>query len=111
MLAISGEGDLGPEVNTKIQSLAPSPGGDHLSPSQLTDVARLQTEFADVFLPLSCRTSLIQHHIETEPGVLVRSRPYQLPEHKKKVVQSELEANIVTGNTSGVSKSLSDRLD
>ncbi len=73
MLAISGEDDLGPEVNTKILSLTLAPGGDHLSPSQLTDVARLQTEFTDVFLPLPGRTNLIQHHIGTEPGVVVRS--------------------------------------
>ncbi len=25
------------------------------------------------------RTNLIQHHIETEPGMVVRSRPYRLP--------------------------------
>ncbi len=80
---VSGEDDLRPEVNTKIQSLTLAPGGDHLSPSQLTDVARLQKEFADVFLPLPGRTNLLQHHIETEPGVEVRSRPYRLPEHKQ----------------------------
>ncbi len=95
--AISGEDDLGPEVNTKIQSLTLAPGGDHLSPSQLTDVARLQTEFADVFSPLPGRTNLIQHHIEMEPGVVVRSRPYWLPEHKKKVVHLELEAMLEMG--------------
>ncbi len=49
--AVSGEDDLGPEVITKIQSLTLTPGGDHLSPSQLTDVARLQKDFADVFSP------------------------------------------------------------
>ncbi len=95
--AISGEDNLGSEVNTKIQSLTLAPGGDHLPPSQLTDVARLQTEFADVFSPLPGRTNLIQHHIETEPGVVVHSRPYCLPEHKKKVVQSELEAMLEIG--------------
>ncbi len=42
--AVSGEDDLGPEVITKIQSLTLAPAGDHLSPSQLTDVARLQEE-------------------------------------------------------------------
>ncbi len=82
--AVSGEDDLGPEVS-------------HLSPSQLTDVARLQKEFADVFSPLPGRTNLIQHHIETEPGVVVRSRPYRLPDHTKKVVQSELEAMLEMG--------------
>ncbi len=92
--AVSGEDDLGPEV---IQSLTLAPGGDHLSPSQLTDVARLQKDFADVFSPWPGRTNLIQHHIEMEPGVVVCSRPYRLPEHKKKVVQSELEAMLEMG--------------
>ncbi len=91
---VGSEEDLGPEASPKV----PSPrGGDHLSPSQLTDVARLQREFADVFSPRPGRTNLIQHHIETEPGVVVRSRPYRLPEHKKKVVQSELEAMLEMG--------------
>lgn len=40
VMAVSGEEDLGPEVSTKVQSLALSPGGDRLSPSQLTEVAR-----------------------------------------------------------------------
>ncbi len=91
-IAVSGEEDFGPEENTKNHSLTLAPGGDHLSPSQLTDVARLQAEFADVFSPLSGRTNLIQHHIEMEPGVVIRSRLCRLPAHKKKVVQSELEA-------------------
>ncbi len=94
---VGSEEDLGPEVNTKIPSLTLALGGDHLSPSQLTDVARLQKEFADVFSPRPGRTNLIQHHIETEPGMVVRSRLYRLPEHKKKVVQSELEAMLEMG--------------
>ncbi len=95
--AVSREDDLGPEVNTKTHSLPLAPGGDHLSPSQLTDVARLQAEFADVFSSLPGRTNLIQHHIETEPGVIVRSRPYRLLEHKKQVVQTELGAMLEMG--------------
>ncbi len=97
VMAVGGEEDLGPEVNTKNLSLALAPAGDHLSPSQLTDVAKLQAEFADVFSPLPGRTNLIQHHIETELGMVVRSRPYRLPEHKKKVVQTELEAMLDMG--------------
>ncbi|XP_056605021.1 uncharacterized protein LOC130421252 [Triplophysa dalaica] len=89
--------DLGPETNTKVQSLALAPGGDHLSSSQLTDVAKLQTEFSDVFSPLPGRTNLIEHHIETTPGAVVRSRPYRLPEHQKIVVQKELEAMLDMG--------------
>ncbi len=95
--AVSGEEDLVPEVNHKVQSIALALGGDHLSPSQFIDVAKAQAEFADVFSPLPGRTNLIQHHIEMEPGMVVRSRPYRLPEHRKKVVQSELEAMLEMG--------------
>ncbi len=73
VMAVSGEKDLGPEVNTKIHLLKP------------TDVSRLQAEFADVFSPLPGLTNLIQHHIETEPCMVVHSWPYRLPEHKKVV--------------------------
>ncbi len=85
--AVSGEKDLGPEVNTKIHllKLTLAPGDDYLSPSQPTDVSRLQAEFADVFSPLPGLTNLIQHHIETEPCMVVHSWPYRLPEHKKVV--------------------------
>ncbi len=82
-MLVSGKEDLGPEVNTKKQSFALAPAGDHLSPSQLTDVAKLQAEFADVFSPLPGRTNLIQHHIESEPDVVVCRWLYRLPEHKK----------------------------
>ncbi|RXN08062.1 zinc finger protein 444-like [Labeo rohita] len=97
VMVVSGEDDLGPELPTRPQSLALALGGDHFSPSQLTDIAKLQNAFADMFSPLPGRTDLIQHHIGMELGVVVRSRPYRLPEYKKKVVQTELEAMLEMG--------------
>ncbi|KAG1928644.1 interferon-induced very large GTPase 1-like [Pimephales promelas] len=94
---VSGEEDLGPEARVKSQSFSLAPSGDHLSPSQLTDIKRVQAEFSDVFSPLPGRTNLIQHHVETDPGVVVRCRPYRLPEHKKKTVQAELETMLDMG--------------
>lgn len=38
---ISRDKDLGPEANVKTQSLTLAPGGDHLLPSQLTDLTKL----------------------------------------------------------------------
>ena len=77
------------------QSAALSDG--HLSPSQKSNLAELQKHFADVFSPLPGRTSLIHHHVETTPGVSVRTRPYRLPEHKKKLVQAEIRAMLELG--------------
>ncbi len=94
---VSNEDDLGPEAALKNHPFALVSGGDHLSPRQLTDLARLQADFADVFSPLPGRTDLVQHHIETLPGEVARSRPYHLPEHKKNVVREELKAMLNLG--------------
>lgn len=45
---------------------------------------------------------LVQHHIETIKGVVARSRPYRLPEHKKQVVQDELKAMLELGVLCGI---------
>ncbi len=94
---VSNEDDLGPEAALKNHPFALVSGGDHLSPRQLTDLAQLQADFADVFSPLPGRTDLVQHHIETLPGEVARSRLYRLPEHKKNVVREELKAMLNLG--------------
>ena len=86
--------ELGPEVTRSNNQSAPLSDG-HLSPSQKTDLAELQKRFADVFSPLSGRTSLIHNRIETTLGVSVRTRPYRLPEHKKKLVQAEINRGVI----------------
>ena len=88
--------ELGPEV-PKSANPASLTCGDQLSASQRADLAKLQHCFADVFSPLPGRTNLIEHKIVTRPGVTVRSRPYRLPEHKRKVVKEELDAMLAMG--------------
>ncbi len=46
---VSNKDHLGPEAALKHNPLALVSGGDHLSPRQLTDLAQLQADFADVF--------------------------------------------------------------
>ena len=50
-----------------------------------------------MFSLLPGRTHLINHRIETTPGVSVRTRPYRLPEHKRKLVQAEIKAMLELG--------------
>ena len=57
----------------------------------------LQRRFADVFSPLPGRTPLITHHIETQPGLTVCTRPCRLPIHKQEVVRRELAAMLELG--------------
>lgn len=42
--------DLRPEANPRVNPQLQIPAGDHLTPCQLTEVARLQTEFAERLL-------------------------------------------------------------
>uniref|UniRef100_A0AAQ4PTP4 ribonuclease H n=1 Tax=Gasterosteus aculeatus aculeatus TaxID=481459 RepID=A0AAQ4PTP4_GASAC len=88
--------ELGPEV-PKAADPTPLPYEARLSEDQRMDIAQLQKQFADVFSPLPGRTDLIAHRIETPPGVTVRSRPYRMPEHKRKVVQGELASMLEMG--------------
>ena len=83
--------ELGLEV-PKLSNLISPLSNSHLSPSQRTDLAYLQKRFADVFSPLPGHTHLINHRIET-----VRTRPYRLPEHKRKLVQAENKAMLELG--------------
>ncbi|XP_061833116.2 uncharacterized protein [Nerophis lumbriciformis] len=88
--AIAESEELGPEVPPSPKPF-PLLCDNHLTPSQRADVATLPQRFADVFSPMPGHTNLTQHHIETSPGVTVKSRPYRLPEHKRKVVGEELK--------------------
>ena len=88
--------ELGPEV-PKLTNLISPLSDSHLSLSQRTDLAYLQKRFVDVFSPLPGRTRLINHRIETTPEVSVRTRPYRLPEHKRKLVQAEIKAMLELG--------------
>lgn len=56
VMVVSVEDDL--RATIPVDPLALVTEGDHLLPAQLTDVAKLQTDFADVFLS----------HIETYGG-------------------------------------------
>ncbi|XP_061757255.1 uncharacterized protein LOC133553258 [Nerophis ophidion] len=101
--AIAEDEEVGPEV-------PPSPRSsllrcdDNLTPSQKADVVNLQQHFADMFSPLPGRMNLTQHHIETSTGVTVRSRPYRLPEHKRKVAREEFKSHAGTGGSRRVTQ-------
>ena len=88
--------EFGPEV-PKVSAAPPTCLDDHLSACQRADVVSLQHRFADVFSPLPGRTMLIEHHIETQPGVTVRTRPYRLPAHKQEAVNRELDSMLKLG--------------
>ncbi len=65
---VGNEEDLGPEASLKVPSLTLAPGGDHLSPSQLTDVARLQRETEWRLERTSCQRETVGTNTESDRG-------------------------------------------
>lgn len=97
--------EFGPEVPNFTNS-NPLLCDNHFTPSQRADVAVLQQRFADIFYPVTGFANIMQQHIETQPGVMVCSQPYQLPEHEWKVVLKELKVMLEMGNNTGVQQCL-----
>jgi hypothetical protein len=56
---------------------------EQLSPAQRQELMELADRNQDVFSSEPGRTSLVQHHINTEPGKKVKFRPYRIPEARR----------------------------
>ncbi|KAG1948853.1 hypothetical protein F2P79_012397 [Pimephales promelas] len=54
-------------------------------------------EFQDVFSTQPGRTSVIQHDIKTSPGVIVRQRPYRIPEARRQAIEDEIQQMLKLG--------------
>lgn len=58
------------------------------------EVAKLQVEISNVFSHLPGHANLTEHHNEMSLTAVVHSHPYRLLQHKKQVVQDELQAML-----------------
>uniref|UniRef100_A0A9J7XB62 Gypsy retrotransposon integrase-like protein 1 n=1 Tax=Cyprinus carpio carpio TaxID=630221 RepID=A0A9J7XB62_CYPCA len=63
----------------------------HLSAAQKTELQHLVSQFQDVFSSQPGQTNVIQHHIWTPPGVIVRQRPYRVPEARRQAIEEEVQ--------------------
>ncbi|KAL1276731.1 hypothetical protein QQF64_036354 [Cirrhinus molitorella] len=68
-----------------------------LSAAQKTELQHLVGQFSDVFSPRPGQTSVIQHDIQTPSGVIVRQRPYRIPEARRQAVEEELQDMLKLG--------------
>lgn len=59
---------------------------------QITEAAKLYTEFSDIFSLPPDHTNLIQHQTVMPPGVVVCSCTCRLHKHKEQLLQEELTA-------------------
>uniref|UniRef100_A0A8C4SI54 Integrase catalytic domain-containing protein n=1 Tax=Erpetoichthys calabaricus TaxID=27687 RepID=A0A8C4SI54_ERPCA len=65
--------------------------GPDLTPSQRLELEHAIHAVPEVVSEVPGRTSLIEHDIVTDPGVIVRERPYRLPEAKRTEVELEIQ--------------------
>ncbi|KAL1250905.1 hypothetical protein QQF64_018701 [Cirrhinus molitorella] len=69
----------------------------HLSAAQKTELQHLVGQFSDVFSILPGRTNVITHDIRTPPGVIVRQRPYRVPEDRRQAIEEEIQEMLKLG--------------
>uniref|UniRef100_A0A8C1LU18 Gypsy retrotransposon integrase-like protein 1 n=1 Tax=Cyprinus carpio TaxID=7962 RepID=A0A8C1LU18_CYPCA len=69
----------------------------NLSAAQKTELQHLVGQFSDVFSPLPGRTTVIQHEVRTPPGVIVRQRPYRVPEARRHAIETEVQEMLKLG--------------
>ena len=79
------------------QTEAPVVRGTELSPAQGQDLKELIGRSRDVFSERPGQTHAITHDIDTKPGVVIRQRPYRIPEARRKAVQEEVKKMLQLG--------------
>ncbi|KAI2644823.1 Transposon Ty3-I Gag-Pol polyprotein [Labeo rohita] len=71
--------------------------GEHLLATQKTELQHLIIQFSDVFSTRPGRTNVIKHDIRTPPGVIVRQRPYRVPEARRHAIEDEIGEMLKLG--------------
>ncbi|KAI2645011.1 Transposon Ty3-I Gag-Pol polyprotein [Labeo rohita] len=68
----------------------------HLSAAQKTELQHL-VRLGDVFSSQPGQTNVVQHDIRTPPGVIVRQRPYRVPEARRQAIEEEVQQMLKLG--------------
>ncbi len=61
----------------------------HLSAAQKGELQHLIGQFSDMFSSLPGQTSVLQHDIWMPPEVIVRQRPFRVPEARRQAIEEE----------------------
>ncbi len=69
----------------------------HLLAAQKGELQHLIGQFSDVFSSLPGQTSVLQHDIRTPPGLVVRQRPYHVPEARRQAIEEKVQQMLKLG--------------
>ncbi|KAI2650175.1 Retrovirus-related Pol polyprotein [Labeo rohita] len=90
-------GDQRPACRTHLPFLVVVDVNSDLSAAQKRDLQHLVSQFDDVFSLLPGQTNVVQHSIKTQPGVIVRQRPYRVPEARRCAIEEEIQHMLKLG--------------
>lgn len=68
-----------------------------LPTTQKTELRHLVDQFQDAFSEPPGHTNLLQYDIQTPPGVIIRQRPYQVPEARLPAIEEEIQKMLKLG--------------
>ncbi|XP_067303559.1 uncharacterized protein [Pseudorasbora parva] len=68
-----------------------------LSAAQKSELQHLVSQFSAVFSPRPGRTHVLEHDVRTAPGVVVRQRPYRVPEARRHAIEAEVQEMLRLG--------------
>ncbi|KAL0151201.1 hypothetical protein M9458_053392 [Cirrhinus mrigala] len=69
----------------------------HLSPTQKVELQHLIGQFSDVFSTVPGQTHVLHHDIRMPLGVIVRQRPYRVPEARRQAIEEEVQQMLKLG--------------
>ncbi|KAL0152849.1 hypothetical protein M9458_051843 [Cirrhinus mrigala] len=67
------------------------------SAAQKAELQHLVGQFQDIFSDTPGQTNIISHDIRTPPGVIVRQRPYRVPESRRQAIEEEIQKMLKLG--------------
>ncbi len=68
-----------------------------LSAEQKAELQHLIGQFSVVFSSVLGKTQLVRHDIKTPPGVIVKQRPYLIPEARWQAIEEEIQQMLKLG--------------
>ncbi|KAL0171312.1 hypothetical protein M9458_031623, partial [Cirrhinus mrigala] len=69
----------------------------NLAAAQKAELQHLVSQFQDVFSSQPGQTNVVHHDIKTPTGVIVRQRPYRIPEARRQAIEEEIQQMLKLG--------------
>ncbi|KAL0164259.1 hypothetical protein M9458_040012, partial [Cirrhinus mrigala] len=90
-------GDRDQMVALTLQEPAVVDTNPNLSAAQKAELRHLVGQFLDIFSDTPGQTNVLSHDIHTPPGVIIRQRPYRVPEARRQAIEEEIQKMLKLG--------------